>query len=116
MFVAIGQRLRLVDGGVGRALRHPLLAACSWPVAPSTAGPPEEALGPPAAVTLEACDHANDAAVFWSPRSPRSAQPLRVLAVADHSLEATLVVYAPDGTEAALRRTRRGATPYWWLA
>ncbi|TMB05303.1 MAG: hypothetical protein E6J70_02460 [Deltaproteobacteria bacterium] len=93
-----------------------MLAACSWPAAPSTAGPPEEALGPPAAVSLEACDHANDAAVFWSPRSPRSDQPLRVLAVADHSLEATLVVYAPDGTEAALTHTRRGATPYWWLA
>jgi len=90
---------------VGRALRRPLLivlTACCWPAAPRAAGAAEEALRP--------------AAIFWSPRSPRSDQPLRVLAVADRPLEATLAVYAPDGTEAAVTGTPHGATPYRWLA
>ena len=90
---------------MGRALRCPLLVlltACWWPAAPRAAGAAEEALRP--------------AAIFWSPRSPRPDQPLRVLAVADRPLEATLAVYAPDGTEAAVTGTPHGATPYWWLA
>jgi len=90
------------------------LAACSWLVAGHAAAePPEGALrtaGP------EACHDGTEATILFSPRSPRPDRPLRVLAVADRPLEATLVLHAPDGSEAALIPAARGATPYWWLA
>ncbi len=62
------------------------------------------------------CHDSAGVAIFASPRSPRPGEPLRVIAVAERPLDADLVLYAPDGSRAALAPSRRGATPYWWLA
>src|SRR5262245_223382 len=51
---------------------------------------------------------------FVSPESAVAGAPLRVVAVSDHPRDGALTLVAPDGTELAQTRDRRGGPPYWW--
>jgi hypothetical protein len=54
--------------------------------------------------------------LFTSPRAPRAGAPLRVLAVSERPLDATLALRDPGGGELAGSRERHGGPPYWWYA
>ena len=69
---------------------------------------------PETAPTRRPC-HATDAvAILASPRSPTPGGPLRLLAVAERPIDATLVVLDPAGDRLGATADRRGGPPFWW--
>jgi hypothetical protein len=70
----------------------------------------------PALSRLRGCEARSGVAIVSSPREPEAGGAVRVLVVAERPLDAALVVYAPDGTTAALVAAPRGASPFWWRA
>src|SRR6185369_16573210 len=54
--------------------------------------------------------------IFTSPRVPRPGVPLRVLAISEQPLDATLALADPSGVELAGSAERHGGPPYWWYA
>jgi hypothetical protein len=105
-----------------------VIAACSSPVrepphddqgasiAHAPAAPPPRATaappGPPPA--LGPCADAPELAVFASPETPWTGAPLRVMVVADRSVDGELVVLGADGAPIASSGARHGGPPYWW--
>lgn len=64
--------------------------------------------------TAPSCKDSDAVAVFSSPRAPRPGAVLRVVAVAEGKLAATLVVLDPEGQPVGATNERRGGPPYWW--
>lgn len=61
-----------------------------------------------------ACADSESIAVFASPEAPAPGKPLRVVAVSTKPHEAGLVVYGPDGSEAAKSVEMHSGPPAWW--
>ncbi|MBV9947404.1 MAG: hypothetical protein JOZ69_11185, partial [Myxococcales bacterium] len=74
------------------------------PAAPANRDPPRPACGAPGAVTL-----------FVSPERPVRGQPLRVVALAEHPVDARLTV-AGIGPDPLVTGERHGGPPYYWFA
>lgn len=64
----------------------------------------------------EGCSDRPELAIFTSPRTPHAGAPLRIIAVAEKSTDATLTVFAPDGKEVARSDEPRPGPPAWWFA
>jgi len=64
------------------------------------------------------CGDAGDVLLFASPEHPWRGSPLRVVAVSDRLVDASLALTAPDGTTAATvpAKARQGGPPYAWIA
>jgi len=71
----------------------------------------------PIARPPETCRDREEAAVFFSPRTPHPGQPLRVIATVETSPgPVELALFAPDGTRAASTAVTVGGPPYTWIA
>ncbi|HEX3771177.1 MAG TPA: hypothetical protein VHV30_09950 [Polyangiaceae bacterium] len=117
-------------GGVGcsRPPRDIAPAPVSSAAAIASAGSPVEGPAPsppaPVAPPVPACGDAGDVAVFVSPARPQRGQPLRVVAVSDHLVDAQLTIAparadAKDAAGAAdpvVGADRHGGPPYFWVA
>src|SRR4029077_8163576 len=64
--------------------------------------------------TAPPCEDSDAVAVFSSPRVPRPGAALRVVAVAERKLAATLVVLDPEGQPVGATNARHGGPPYSW--
>lgn len=64
--------------------------------------------------TAPPCEDSDAVAVFSSPRVPQPGAVLRVVAVAERKLAATLVVLDPEGQPVAATNERHGGPPYSW--
>ena len=64
--------------------------------------------------TVPPCEDSDAVAVFSSPRVPRPGAVLRVVAVAERKLAATLVVLDPEGQPVGATNERHGGPPYSW--
>src|SRR5262245_15350504 len=69
-----------------------------------------------AAAAASPCEDSDAVAIFSSPRVPQPGAPLRVIAVSERRLAATLVVLSPGGDPVGETSERRGGPPYWWYA
>jgi hypothetical protein len=78
----------------------PIVSASAQVAPPAACGAPERA-----GVTL-----------FTSPRAPRAGAPLRVLAVTERPLDATLSIRDPRGADASGSSERHGGPPFFWYA
>jgi len=90
---------------------------------PSVASAPEPqpspiasaAPSPPPAPEPE-CGATGDVLLFVSPEHPVRGQPMRVVAVADHVVDAHFELRSPDGKTPPVTATREGGPPYAWVA
>ncbi|HEY8086579.1 MAG TPA: hypothetical protein VIF09_02000, partial [Polyangiaceae bacterium] len=85
------------------------ISAAPQLAAPASTSPPSPA--PPAA----ACGDAGDVLLFASPEHPAKGEPMRVVAVADGLVDASLSLTSPDGATRAVTE-RQGGPPYAWIA
>lgn len=81
---------------------------------PSTAA--SAATSPLAAPPAPECGSPGDVLLFVSPEHPVRGQPMRVVAVADHVVDAHLALRAPDGAAVPIDAAREGGPPYAWVA
>jgi hypothetical protein len=86
---------------------------------PASAPAPESALESapaPAPAPAPACGDPGDVLLFVSPAHPLRGQPLRVIAVADHVVDARLTLTAARGGDPVATSERHGGPPYFWIA
>jgi hypothetical protein len=62
------------------------------------------------------CEDGDRLAIFVAPRSPAPGEPVRVIAVSEDRIEASLVIRKADGADIATTKERHGGPPYWWYA
>jgi hypothetical protein len=96
------------------SVSSPSSAADAAPLLPiPRPAPSASAMAPPAPL----CGEAGSLSVFVSPERPVRGQPLRVVAVAEHPIDARLTLTGP-GREPLTSATeeRHGGPPYYWLA
>ena len=98
--------------------RPPRESAASLAPASASAPAPSSALTPVQAppAPAPACGDAGDVVVFVSPAHPVRGQPLRVVAVADHLVDAQLTVTGVTGAagDPVVTAERHGGPPYFW--
>ncbi len=101
-----------------------LMGACSRPARESptvaVAPTPTPALASasasaPVPAPVPSCGEAGDTFVFASPERRVRGQPLRVVAVTDQAVDATLIL-TPSKGDAIASPERHGGPPYFWMA
>src|SRR6185369_8012973 len=70
----------------------------------------------PAAPAPGACEPLEGVTLFVSPRSPRVGAPIRVLAVSEKAVDASLAIHDLTGATVTGSRERHGGPPFWWSA
>ncbi len=79
----------------------------------SASGAGKADAGPP---VPQSCGEDPDVAVFFSPRDPAPAGPLRVVVVSERAVDGSLVLTVPGDSPAVTSKERRGGPPFFWLA
>src|SRR5580658_3003877 len=104
-----------------RSPRQPLQSstapvAVSFPSAsPPPSPPPSPVATPPAPFCGDPAKPAS-ALLFLSPEHPVKGQPVRIMAVTDQALDASLTVQSGSTTSPTTVHDRQGGPPYHWLA
>jgi hypothetical protein len=82
----------------------------------SAPAPAPESTPAPESAPAPACGDPGDVLVFVSPAHPLRGQTLRVIAVADHAVDASLTLTAARGGDPVATSERHGGPPYFWIA
>src|SRR5580692_9737064 len=110
--VGLGACSRPARESPGTRAVPPLASSSSAAAAPSVSSSASASLTAPSP-TPPACGDAGDVFVFTSPEHPVRGHPLRVVAVADHAIDARLTVTGAGASTST--EERHGGPPYFWF-